>query len=172
MQMPIRILSSLWLCISLSVFAQQNPEIPQICNEVSGTVALLDCLKSQQDVLRRVLEYEELAAKISEIQTQSSGAPPQPTDVSSDDRDDADTAINRINWFDQNLEVYAIVGSPGKLTAYARLDGREFRLKTGDSIRLARVTEVHSRGINLWVSGHEVSVGLSGRTPIEQTTLD
>ena len=35
------------------------------------------------------------------------------------------STIERANWFDQELEVYAVVGSPAALTAYARLDGRE-----------------------------------------------
>lgn len=168
MQVLTRFIGSLWLFMSFSAVAQQSPFIPSACNEASGTVALLDCLKSQQDVLQQILEYEELAAKLSELQTLDGKSPAPPT-ADNDNPDNSDSTIDRINWFDQNLEVYAIVGSPGTLTAYARLDGREFRLKTGDSIRLARVTDVHSRGIDLWVSGHEVSVGLSGRTRFEET---
>ena len=74
------------------------------------------------------------------------------------------SGIERANWFDQELEVYAVVGPPSALTAYARLDGREYRLREGDSIRLARVLKVHSRGVELSVAGHEISVGLSGRS--------
>lgn len=168
MRTLIRTIGTLGLCVSFSAFAQQSPAIPPVCSEKSGTVALLDCLESQQDVLQRILEYEELAAKLSELQTQYGEPPARPTDADSDEPDSTESVIDRINWFDQNLEVYAIVGAPGALTAYARLDGREYRLKNGDSIRLARVTEVRSRGIDLRVSGHEVSVGLSGRNRFEE----
>ena len=164
-----RIFISLWLCMPFAALAQQSPVVPPVCNQNLGIVALLDCLKSQQEILQRVLEYEELAAKLSELQTQYNKPPPQPADTDDNDSGSSDSIIDRINWFDQNLEVYAIVGSPKALTAYARLEGREFRLKAGDSIRLARVTDVHSRGIDLWVSGHEVSVGLSGRMRLEGT---
>ena len=74
------------------------------------------------------------------------------------------SGIERANWFDQQLEVYAVVGTPQEMTAYARLEGREYRLREGDSIRLARVLKVHSRGVELSVAGHEISVGLSGRS--------
>ena len=90
-----------------------------------------------------------------------------PAALSSDNRDsdsEMSPAVVRANWFDQELEVYAVVGPPSTLTAYARLDGREYRLREGDSIRLARVLKVHSRGVELSVAGHEISIGLSGRS--------
>ncbi len=142
------------------VHAQQFPGIPQACSDSSGTVALLDCLHNQKDILQRVLEYQQLAAKISELNLNHNSPPPQVLDDES--ADDPEPGMDRVNWFDQNLKVYAIAGTQDALIAYARLDGREYRLQAGDSIRLAQVTEVHPRGIHLLVSGHHISVGLSG----------
>jgi len=146
------------------------PEIPPICSDRSGTVALLDCLQNQQDILRQVLEYQELAAQIFEFQAGDSVPPPQVPIKHIPD--DLEPGMDRVNWFDQNLEIYAIVGTPDALVAYARLDGREYRLQTGDTIRLARVIEVHQRGVQLSVSGHDVSIGLSGRETIQPRKKD
>ncbi len=165
--MLIRSIASLWLVLPHWAPAQQMPEIPAVCSSSSGTVALLDCLQNQQDILRRVLEYQQLVAKISEIHSSHSSPPPQVS--AQDEAHESNPGMDRVNWFDQNLEVYAIVGNADGLTAYARLDGREYRLRNGDSIRLALVTEVHPRGMRLLVSGHEISIGLSGRSTPQQT---
>lgn len=157
-----RIVTSLFLGYSCSVSAQKIPEIPPVCNNQSGTVALIDCLQNQQEILRRVLEYQQLVAKISEIRSIQPNTPPQiPDDKSATQQD---PGMDRVNWFDQNLEVYAITGSPESLTAYVRLAGRDYRLQPGDVIRLARVLKVHSRGVDLLVAGHEISIGLSGQS--------
>ncbi len=156
-----RFLTGLWLLLPSYTLAQQHPEIPPICSDIAGTVAVLDCLQNQQDILKRVLEYQQLVAKIAQFQTLSNSAP----EVSSEEPStEPDPGMDRLNWFDQNLEIYAIVGSPDELVAYARLDGREYRLKEGDTIRLARVTKVRRRQVHLLVSGHAMSVGLSGRS--------
>lgn len=155
-----RIVLSFWLCSASNVYAQQYPIIPTICSDFSGTVALLDCLQNQKDILSHVLEYQQLVTKISEFQSNADSVPR----VATDDRSDKpEPGIDRVNWFDQNLEIYAIVGDPSALVAYARLDGRVYRLKPGDTIRLARVIEVYQRGVTLQVSGHEITVELSGR---------
>ena len=159
--------AGLWMVFTGLAFAQQYPDIPPVCDDYSGTVALIDCLQSQQDILRRILEYQQLAAKISEVQTPQRKAPPETeAQVASDHHV---PGMDRVNWFDQNLEIYAIVGAPNSLTAYARLDGREYRLQEGDTIRLAHVTMVHARGVRLLISGHEISIGLSGRSQTSQT---
>lgn len=157
-----RIITSLFFGFICSVSAQQFPEIPPVCDDQSGTVALIDCLQNQQEILRRVLEYQQLAAKISEIRSIQPDAPPQIPDEKSTTQ--PIPGMDRVNWFDQNLEVYAITGSPESLTAYARLAGRDYRLQPGDFIRLARVLEVHPRGVDLLVAGHEISFGLSGHS--------
>lgn len=157
-----RIMTSLIFGLTCSVSAQQFPEIPSVCDDQSNTVALIDCLQNQQEILRRVLEYQQLAAKISEIRSIQLNTPPQiPDDESTTQQV---PGMDRVNWFDQNLEVYAITGSPESLTAYARLVGREYRLQLGDFIRLARVLEVHARGVHLLVAGHEIAIGLSGQS--------
>ncbi len=161
MQALIKLFIYLGVVFSLPASAQQTPDIPPVCDDSSGTVALLDCLQNQQDVLRRILEYEQLATQITEIQTQHS-TPPPPEPVQHNPVN-SEPGMDRVNWFDQNLEVYAIVGSPESLTAYAYLDGREYRLQAGDTIRLAKVAEVHARGVLLHVSGHDIAIGLSGR---------
>ncbi len=157
-----RIMASLFLGLIYPVSAQQYPEIPPVCDDQSGTVALIDCLQNQQEILRRVLEYQQLAVKISEIQSIQLNTPPQ----ISDDKGATQQVpgMDRVNWFDQNFEVYAITGSPESLIAYARLAGREYRLQPGDFIRLARVLKVHPRGVDLLVAGHEISIGLSGQS--------
>lgn len=157
-----RITISLVLGITCSVSAQQHPEIPPVCDDQLGTVALIDCLQNQQEILRRVLEYQQLVTKISELRSIQPNTPPQiPEDEGATQKI---PGMDRVNWFDQNLEVYAITGSPESLTAYARLAERDYRLQPGDFIRLARVLKVHPRGVDLLVAGHEISIGISGQS--------
>ncbi len=163
-----RLLAGLWLSLPYLATAQQNTEIPSVCNDSAGIVALLDCLHNQQEILRQVLEYKQLITQITEL-NQNLNEPPQVSNEMLDD--DSKSGLDRVNWFDQNLEVYAIVGAQNALTAYARLDGREYRLQAGDSIRLALVTNVHSRGIHLQVSGHEISIGISGLSAAVQKRI-
>ena len=144
-------------------------DIPPACRQHQSTVALLDCLQNEQEILKQVLGVQELTAKIQEIEAAQdiSNAPAASLPEASVAEDpsessDSDVVLERIAWFDQHLEVYAVVGTSDSLTAFARMEGREYRIKTGDAIRLARVLDVHSRGIELSVSGHEFSIGLSG----------
>ena len=140
-------------------------QLPPPCRQYTSTVALIDCLQSQQEILQQVVKYYDLAAKLAALQDEIQSKPPASDipDLKSSQAQ-SDPVIERVNWFDQQLEVYAVVGTPQELTAYARLEGREYRLREGDSFRLARVTKVHPRGVDLSVSGHEISIGLSGQT--------
>ena len=152
---------------SAHIQAAEPLQIPPPCQGAVGTVALIDCLRNQQEIISQLHEYYSITAQIRKLQAEQGTATDPPAAITTADLDsDAEmsSAIVRANWFDQELEVYAVVGSPSELTAYARLDGRVYRLREGDSIRLARVLKVHSRGVELSVAGHEISVGLSGRT--------
>ena len=152
---------------SAHIHAAEPLQIPPPCQGAVGTVALIDCLRNQQEIISQLHEYYSITAQIRKLQAEQGSANDPPAAITAADLDsDAEmsSAIVRANWFDQELEVYAVVGSPSELTAYARLDGREYRLREGDSIRLARVLKVHSRGVELSVAGHEISVGLSGRS--------
>ena len=152
---------------SAQIYAVEPAQIPPQCQGAVGTVALIDCLRNQQEIISQLHDYYSIAAKIRNLQAEQGTANDPPAALNPADRDsDPETSsdIVRANWFDQELEVYAVVGPPSTLTAYARLDGREYRLREGDSIRLARVLKVHSRGVELLVAGHEISIGLSGRS--------
>ena len=152
---------------SAQIHAAEPVQIPPPCQGAVGTVALIDCLRNQQEIISQLHEYYSITAQIRKLQAEQGTANDPPAAITPADLDsDAEmsSAIVRANWFDQELEVYAVVGSPSELTAYARLDGRVYRLREGDSVRLARVLKVHSRGVELSVAGHEISVGLSGRT--------
>ena len=144
-------------CSSLAVAG----ELPAPCRQVSGVVAQIDCLQDQQDLLTRVLQIEQTRAQIEtlRVEREALGAPPMPEQTA----DEAHAASEQIAWFDQQLEVYAVIGSGGQMTAYARLDGREYRLREGDFMRLARVVDVHSRGVELEIFGRGFQVGLAGR---------
>ena len=153
--------------VCAQIHAAEQVQIPPQCQSAVGTVALIDCLRNQQEIISQLHEYYSITAKVRKLQAEQGNADDPPAALSSDNRDsdsEMSPAVVRANWFDQELEVYAVVGPPSTLTAYARLDGREYRLREGDSIRLARVLKVHSRGVELSVAGHEISIGLSGRS--------
>ena len=159
--------SLLIFLVSAQIHAAELVQIPPQCQGAVGTVALIDCLRNQQEIISQLHEYYSITAQIRKLQAEQGAANAPPAALPSADHDsdpEMSSAIERANWFDQELEVYAVVGPPSTLTAYARLDGREYRLREGDSIRLARVLKVHSRGVELSVAGHEISVGLSGRS--------
>ena len=153
--------------VCAQIHAAEPVQIPPKCQSAVGTVALIDCLRNQQEIISQLHEYYSISAKVRKLQAEQVSDDGPPAALSSDNRDsdsEMSPAVVRANWFDQELEVYAVVGPPSTLTAYARLDGREYRLREGDSIRLARVLKVHSRGVELSVAGHEISIGLSGRS--------
>ena len=141
-------------------------ELPPPCRQISGVVAQLDCLQDQQDLLTRVLQIEQTRTQIQalRLEQEALNAPP-PLEVIAGDDDESHVVAEQIAWFDQQLEVYAVIGSGAQMTAYARLDGRGYRLQEGDSLRLARVVSVHPRGIELEVYGRIIEVGLAGRPP-------
>ena len=121
-------------------------------------------MQTQIEILRLAKDYQELVARINQSKSTSSHpAPPAP-------QVESNSALARVNWFDENLEVYAITGHAGELIAHARLAGREYRLQPGDAVRLARVIDVHTRGIELAIAGTEISIGLSGRKQDTQAT--
>ena len=157
-------LAFLMLLLPLEASSQQNIDVPTPCMEATSTIAVLDCLHNQQSILQQIFNYHTLVAKISKIQSENKSPAPQASLATENQKNEH--VLDRINWFDQHMEVYAIVGSPEDLIAYARLDGNEYRLKKGDSIRLALVSNVYQRGIDLVISGHKVSIGLSGRSSI------
>ena len=163
-----KIIESLLIFLaSAQIYAAEPVQIPPKCQGALGTVALIDCLRNQQEIISQLHDYYSITEKIRKLQAEQGTANNPPAALPADDRDsnsEMSPAIVRANWFDQELEVYAVVGPPSALTAYARLDGREYRLQEGDSIRLARVLKVHSRGVELSVAGHEISIGLSGRS--------
>lgn len=135
-------------------------QIPPECRNVSHTVAMIDCLQNQLEILRYALDYHETASKIENLLLNQTSPAPAAIEKESSE---SELVLDRINWFDQNLEIYAIVGAPEKLTALGRLNGRHYRLREGDSIRLAKVKTINPRGVTLTFSDREFSIGLSGR---------
>ena len=161
MPSKIRLLLLIFLTlVYLQAHATGTNKIPAECRNLSQTVALIDCLQDQLDILQFALRYHETVSKIEQhLANQATQAPiaieKESTEYSA--------VLDRINWFDQNLEIYAVVGSSNNFTAYGRLKERHYRLQEGDTIRLAKVKKIHSRGLILTFSGHEISIGLSGR---------
>ena len=156
------------LILVLSPLLATANELPTPCRQFSGVVAQIDCLQDQQDLLTRVLQIEQTRTQIEalRLEQETLSAPPVLEEVIAAGEDDESHVVaEQIAWFDQQLEVYAVIGSGAQMTAYARLDGREYRLREGDSLRLARVVAVHPRGIELEVYGHAIEVGLAGRPP-------
>jgi len=154
------------LCLFVSWQFSGAVQLPAECSQSQSTIALIDCLQSQKDIQKQLLEYLELKSKISELQFNFQDHF-TPASVTSEQIVDSvphtDPVIELVNWFDQQMVVYAIVGKTNSLTAYVRLDGREYRIQKGDAIRLAKVIEVHPRQVVLSISGHELVIGLAGR---------
>ena len=144
-----------------NVEASGITQIPSECRNLSHTVALLDCLQNQLEILQYALNYHQTASKITDLLSNRKVEAP----AGVEDKSVTDLALDRINWFDQHLEVYAVVGSSGSLTALGRIGDRHYRLQEGDSIRLATVQTIHPRGLTLTFANHEISIGLTGRTP-------
>ena len=140
-----------------STSATADLPIPPDCQSDLRAIAVIDCMQTHIDILRLAKEYQELVERIEQSKA-SQIATPAPTNQSF-----PTPASARVKWFDENLEVYAITGQEEELIAHARLAGREYRLQPGDAVRLARVVNVHPRGIELAIAGTEISIGLSGR---------
>lgn len=149
-------IAALAALLFLPVQIRADVDFPETCRTAPRPVALMDCIQTQIELMRLTAEYHGLVRKIEEISPSIS--PPPEVPVESEE-----PALERIAWFDENLEIYAIIGSGDDLVAHARLGGREYRLRRGDALRLARVINVHERGIELSVAGTEISIGLSGR---------
>ena len=163
-----KIIESLLIFLaSTQIHAAELVQIPPQCQGAVGTVALIDCLRNQQEIISQLHEYYSITAQIRKLQAEQGAANAPPAALPSADRDsdpEMSSAIVRANWFDQELEVYAVIGHATGNDCVCPTRRREYRLREGDSIRLARVLKVHSRGVELSVAGHEISIGLSGRS--------
>lgn len=147
--------------------------VPAVCQDSSvSAVELVDCLQTQQDIVRHILDYEKALLEIARIR-QERIAPPPPAQIDESASPPAEESwesiMERVNWFDQNLEIYAIVGDAETRTAHARLEDREYRLRVGDQVRLATVVNIETRTIYLAIPGAEFSIGLSGTSAAEPT---
>ena len=138
--------------------AQFAENLPPECRQDKRPVALLDCLRNQQDVLQAVADYHGLLARIEKAKAERAA-----NYLLGASTLEPDNTLARVQWFEENLQIYAVTGQPGSLTAHARLDGREFKLRQGDAIRQAQVSKIHSRGVEFQISGRKISIGLSGR---------
>ncbi len=148
------------LILQGNVVAGGNTRIPSECRNLSHTVALIDCLQNQLEILQYALNYHQTASKITDLLSNHKTEAP----AAVEEKSVSDPVIDRINWFDQHLEIYAVVGSSDNLTALGRIGDRHYRLQEGDSIRLAKVQKIHTRGLTLSFANHEFSIGLTGRT--------
>lgn len=158
-------LSAITFSVLISSLALAT-ELPSACRQLSGFVAQLDCLQDQQDLLSRLLQIEQTKTQIEvhRLEREELNAPPMLNDlIAAGANEETDIVAEQIAWFDQQLQVYAVIGNGETMTAYARLGGREYRLQEGDWIHLARVSTVHARGIELLLYEHTVEVGLAGR---------
>ena len=148
--------------------ADSAPAVPDACQDSTvSEVELVDCLQTQQEIVQHILDYEKALLEVERIRQQRIGPPPPAQlgeSASPPAEESLSSVLDRVNWFDQNLEIYAIVGGGETLTAYARLEDREYRLRQGDQVRLATVVNVEPRAIYLAIPGAEFSIGLSGTT--------
>lgn len=140
-------------------------DLPLPCRADLRPLPLMNCLHEQQNIMQAVLNYHELRAKVARSQAERLDAELK---VSTPPTPEPDNSLSRVQWFDENLQVYAIAGEPGNLTAYARIKEHEYRLQRDDVIRLAKVQDVHSRGVDLVVFGNEISIGLSGLASVKE----
>ena len=109
-----KIIESLLIFLaSTQIHAAELVQIPPQCQGAVGTVALIDCLRNQQEIISQLHEYYSITAQIRKLQAEQGAANAPPAAVPSADRDsdpEMSSAIERANWFDQELEVYAVVG--------------------------------------------------------------
>lgn len=153
-----RMVSTVVLAVSAAFPLQLNADtaVPETCRGAPRPVALMDCIQTEIELMRLISEHHALVQDIGTSSPKLEPPPQVPEGVE-------ESALERVAWFDENLEIYAIIGTADDLIAYARLGGRVYRLRRGDAVRLARVIDVHERGIELSVAGTEISIGLSGR---------
>ena len=153
--------------------AESQLTVPPACQHAAANaVELVDCLQTQQEIVQHILDYEKALLEIDVIR-QALTEPPPPAQIDESDSAPAeeswDSIMERVNWFDQNLEIYAIIGDAETRTAHARLEGREYRLRLGDQVRLATVVNIEPRVIYLAISGAEFAIGLSGTSAAAPT---
>lgn len=152
--------------------ADSAPAVPAACQDSAvSEVELVDCLQTQQEIVRHILDYEKALLEINRIRQERIEPPPAQINESASPpaEESWESVMERVNWFDQNLEVYAIVGDAETRTAHARLEDREYRLRLGDQVRLATVVNIEPRAIYLEISGAEFAIGLSGTSTAAPT---
>ena len=159
--------SFLWMLPATLSVAGADYTVPPVCQPyAASTVDLVDCLQTQQEILKQIIDYESLMLQADVVNNQRMDLEPPPLDqqISSSSENTArDSVTERVAWFNQNLEIYAITGSGNSRTAHARMSGREYRLRTGDQIRRATVMLIEPRTVHLAIPGGiEFSIGLSG----------
>lgn len=166
---PIKTLAAsflLWMPSAAFSEADADYAVPPVCRQsAASTVALVDCLQTQQDILEHIINYESLMLQADVAHRQRMDLEPPHPDRQTSPSSAANArgpTTERVDWFDQNLEIYAIVGDGDSRTAHARLSGREYRLRVGDQVRLATVILIERRTVHLAIPGSEFSIGLSG----------
>ena len=144
---------------------QRLSNLPPPCRADLRPVPLLNCLQEQHTIMQAVLNYHELRTRVAKSQSERVEAE---RNIQYSPDPEPDNSISRVQWFDENLQIYAIVGQSDQLTAYARLDGHEYRLQQNDVIRLAEVKKIDLRGVELSVFGNLIYIGLSGSNRIDE----
>lgn len=149
------------LVATATELATSDSVIPESCND-ERPLAVIDCLSTQIELLKLAVEHRELLVRMSRTNIHETPPAPSPADT----EDEKTSAISeRAAWFDEYLQIYAISGLGDARVAHANLDGREYRLRAGDTIRLAKVLAVHDAGIELSISdAKNVTIGLGART--------
>lgn len=154
--------------------ADTDYTVPKVCQQyAASTVDLVDCLQTQQDILKQIIDYESLMLQADVVNNQRMDLePPHPGEQTSSSSANTarDSVTDRVAWFDQNLEIYAITGSGDSRTAHARMSGREYRLHTGDQVRRATVMLIEPRTVRLSIPGVEFSIGLTGAANVSPQT--
>ncbi len=147
--------------------ASADYAIPESCTTDPRPVAVIDCMHTQIELLTLAVEHRELLVRLSQTTVQETPPAPQPV---TDEVEGTGATTERAAWFDEHLQVYAISGIGNDRVAHATLDGREYRLRAGDAIRLAKVLEITDTGIELGISDTiSVIIGLGAR---KQATAD
>ena len=59
---------------SAQIYAVETAQIPPQCQGAVGTVALIDCLRNQQEIISQLHDYYSIAAKIRNLQAEQGTA--------------------------------------------------------------------------------------------------
>ena len=83
-----KIIESLLIFLaSAQIHAAELVQIPPQCQGAVGTVALIDCLRNQQEIISQLHEYYSITAQIRKLQAEQGAANAPPAAVPSADRD-------------------------------------------------------------------------------------